>query len=102
MLARDESTNAYDDLAPRKLQERTRLVERQTREARMQRAGITVPEVAEEIRFHVSFREELLIAAETRLAGRKELLVHLRGIEAGHRSAIEAERPRRHDQVRAL
>ena len=34
----------------RKLQQRTRLVERQTRQARVERAGITVPEVAEEIR----------------------------------------------------
>lgn len=87
---------------PRKLQQRTRLVERQTPQARVERAGITVPEVAEEIRLHVSFREELLIAAETGLAGREEFLVHLRGIEAGHRSAIEAECPGRHDEVRPL
>jgi hypothetical protein len=58
----------------------------------VQRAGITVPEVAEEIRLHVSFREELLIATETGLAGRKELLVHLRGIEAGQARDAHAER----------
>ena len=48
------------------------------------------------------FREELLLAAETGLAGGKELLVHLGVIEAGHGPAIETERPRSHDQVRAL
>ena len=48
----------------------------------MQRAGISVSEVAEEVRLHVSFREELLIATETGLARRKEFLVHLGCIEA--------------------
>jgi hypothetical protein len=50
----------------------------------------------------VPFGEELLIAAETGFAGRKELLIDLGMIEAGHWSAIEAERPRGHDHVRAL
>jgi hypothetical protein len=50
----------------------------------------------------VAFREEFLIAAETRLAGGKELFVHLGVIEAGHGSAIETERARSHDQVCAL
>src|SRR6266852_1779993 len=41
-------------LAQRKrLQERTRLVERQTRESRVQRGWIPVPKVAEEIRLDV-------------------------------------------------
>src|SRR5438093_10954167 len=53
-------TNFLRVLAP--LQQRTRLGERQPRETRMQRAWITVPEVAEEIRLHVPFREELLIS----------------------------------------
>jgi hypothetical protein len=43
---------------------------------------IPVPKVAEEIRLDVSFREELLIAAEARLAGGKKLLVDFRVIEA--------------------
>lgn len=68
----------------------------------MQSAWITVSKVAQEIRLDVSFRKELLIAAKTGLASRKELLVHLGGIETGHRPAIETERPRSHDQVRAL
>src|SRR3989442_10252767 len=84
------------------LQERTCLVERQPRESRVQRAWITVPKVAEEIRFDVPFREELLFTSETGFAGRKELLVHLGVIEAGHGPAIETERPSGHDQVRAL
>ena len=50
----------------------------------------------------MSFREKLLIAAETGLPRRKELLVHLGLIEARHRPAVETERARRHDQVRAL
>src|SRR2546430_9495676 len=84
------------------LQDRTRLVERQARQSRVQRARIPVPKVAEEIRLDVPFREEFLIAAETGLAGGEELLVHLGRIEAGHRPAIETERPRGHDQVGAL
>src|SRR5713226_8294319 len=91
--------------APRKrapLQERTRLVERQARKSRVQPARITVPQIAEKIRLDVPFGEEFLLAPETGLAGGKELLVHLRVIEAGHRAAIETERPRRHDQVRTL
>ena len=48
------------------------------------------------------FRKEFLITAKTGLAGREELLVHLRVIETGHRSAIEPERSGRQDQVRAL
>src|SRR5467141_5132268 len=85
-----------------RLQERACLVERQPRESRLPRAWITVPKVAEEIRFDVPFREELLLTSETGLAGGKELLVHLGVIEAGHGPAIETERPRGHDQVRAL
>src|SRR3989442_12214029 len=84
------------------LQERTCLVERQPRESRLQRAWIAVPKVTEEIRFDVPFREELLITPETWFAGGKEFLVHLGVIEAGHGPAIETERPRGHDQVRAL
>src|SRR4051794_37374470 len=87
---------------PCPLEERTRFFERQTREARVQRARITVPEVAEEIRLDVPFRKELLIAAEARLAGGKELLVHLRLIEPRHGPAIETKRSRGHDQVRTL
>jgi hypothetical protein len=68
----------------------------------VQATRIPVTKVAQEIRLDVPFREELLIAAETGLAGGKELLVHLGGIEAGHGPAIETERPRSHDQVRAL
>src|SRR6267142_1406386 len=86
----------------RALQERTCLVERQPRESGGQRAWITVPKVAEEVRFDVPFREELLITSETGLAGGKELFVHLGVIEAGHGPAIETERPRGHDEVRAL
>src|SRR6266849_6052085 len=59
------------------LQQRARLGEPQPTKARVQRAWITVPEVAEEIRLHMAFREELLIAAETGFAGRKEFLVDL-------------------------
>ena len=36
-------------------------------------------------------REELLIAAVARLPGREELLVHLGIVEAGDRTAVEAE-----------
>src|SRR5713226_9833452 len=84
------------------LQERTRLVEQQTRESRAQPAGITVPQIAEEIRLDVPFREEFLIAAETGLAGGKELLVRFGMIEARHGPAIETERARGHDEVCAL
>src|SRR2546426_9842961 len=84
------------------LQERACLLEQQPRKSRVQRAWIAVPKVAEEIRFDVPFREELLITSETGLAGGKELLVHLRVIEAGHGPAIETERPRGQDQGRAL
>ena len=48
----------------------------------MQRAWIPVPKVAEKVRLDVPLREEFLIAAETGLAGGKELLVHLGVIEA--------------------
>ena len=68
----------------------------------MQRAWIAVAEVAEEIRLHVPFGKEFLIATEARLAGGKELFVHLRMVEAGHGTTIETERPRGHDEVRAL
>jgi hypothetical protein len=61
----------------------------------VQRAWITVPKVAKEIRLEVPFREELLIAAETGLACGKELLVHLGVIKAGHRHALETGRQRR-------
>ena len=57
----------------------------------MQRARITVPKVAEEIRFDVPFRKEFLIAAETRLAGGKEFLVNLGIVKARQRTAIETE-----------
>jgi hypothetical protein len=45
--------------------------------SRVQRRWLPVPKIAEEIRLHVPFREEFLIAAETGLAGGKEFLVHL-------------------------
>src|SRR5207248_7351233 len=83
-------------------QQRARLVERQARQSWVQFAGIAVAEVAEEIRFHVAFRKEFLLAAETGLAGGEELLVHLGIVEARHRTAIEAQRPRGETQVRAL
>src|SRR5436309_199465 len=65
-------------------------------------AWLAVPKVAEEIRLHVPFREEFLIAAKAGLAGGKEFFVHLRVIEAGHRTAVQTERPRGHDEVCAL
>src|SRR5437764_1579943 len=68
----------------------------------MQRAWIAVAEVAEEIRLHVPFGKEFLIAAEARLAGGKELFVYIRMVEAGHGTTIETERSRGHDEVRAL
>lgn len=58
----------------------------------MQRAPITISEVAKEIRLHVPLRKEFLIAAETGLAGRKELFVDLGLVEAGHGPAVEPER----------
>src|SRR5665213_1257028 len=79
------------------LQEGRRLVERQTREPRVQHRGIAVPEITEEIRLRVPFRDEFLIAAKTGLPGRKELLVQLHVIKAGHRPAIDAERPPSYD-----
>src|SRR5258708_17008006 len=88
-------------LVPR-LQERARFVEWQAREPWVQSVWITVSKVAQEIRLNVTFGKELLLAPETRLPGGKELLVHLAVIKAGHRPAIEAERPRGDDQVRAL
>src|SRR5580692_2518958 len=84
------------------LQQRTRLSERQPWETRVQRASVTIPEVAEKIRLHVPFRKELLVAAETGLTRGKELFVHLGLIEAGHGPAVEPERARSHDHVRAL
>lgn len=68
----------------------------------MQRAPITISEVAKEIRLHVPLRKEFLIAAETGLAGRKELFVDLGLVEAGHGPAVEPQRARGHHQVRAL
>ena len=44
-------------------------------------------EIAQEIRFDVGAGEEFAIDAI---------------VEAGHRSGVEAERPRRHDQIGAL
>jgi hypothetical protein len=77
-----------------KLQERTRLIERQPRQAWAQRAGITVTEIAQKVGFDMPFREKLLIAPEAGPAGGKELFVNLRVIETGHRSAIKAQRAR--------
>src|SRR5204862_4460884 len=84
------------------LQKGTRLVERQPREARVQRAWVAISDVAEKVRLHVAFREELLVATETRLAGGEKRLVNLRGIEAGHWAAVKAKRARSHNQIRAL
>jgi hypothetical protein len=58
------------------LKQGTRFVERQARESREQRVWIPVLQVAKEIRLDVSFSEEFLVAAETGLAGGKELLIH--------------------------
>jgi hypothetical protein len=58
--------------------------------SRVQRRWLPVPKIAEEIRLHVPFREEFLIAAETGLAGGKEFLVHLGIIESGHGPDIES------------
>jgi hypothetical protein len=74
------------------LYKRTRLVEWQTRKSREQRARISVPKVAEEIRLDVPFGEELLIAPEAGLTGRKEFLVHLCVVEAGERTTIKPKR----------
>ena len=60
----------------------------------MQRARFTVSTVAKEICLHEPFGKEFQIATETGLAGGKEFVVHLRVIEAGHRSAIEMRRAR--------
>src|SRR5260370_40398370 len=84
---------AINPSVSRALQERTCLVERQPRKSRVQRAWMTVPKGAEEIRFDVPFREELLITSEKGLAGGKELLVHFCVIEAGHGPAIATKRP---------
>src|SRR5258708_5453029 len=84
------------------LQERARLCERKPRKPRKQCAWITISKIAEEIRLHVPFSEELLIAAEAGLPGREECLVDLGMVETGHRSAIETERPRGENQVGAL
>src|SRR5690349_9500238 len=83
-------------------QKRAGLAERQSRQSRVQRRGIAVPEIAQEIRFDVSLRKKFLIARDTGLPGGKELFVDLHLIEAGHRSAIEAQRAGRHHHVRAL
>src|SRR5882762_4250194 len=48
-------------------EERARLVERQARQARKHRGWIAVAEVAEEVRLHVPFGKELLLAAEAGL-----------------------------------
>src|SRR4029079_15406567 len=84
------------------LQERARLVERQTRKSRVQPTWIAVAEVTEEVRLDVPLGKELLLATETRLPGGEELLVDLGVVEAGHRSAVEAEGARSQDQVGAL
>ena len=60
----------------------------ETRRARIELARIAVAEVAEEVRFD-------------RRPG-EERRVHLRVVEAGHRPAIQPERPRRQHEVRAL
>src|SRR5215471_2638041 len=86
----------------RALQQTARLVERQPWKTRMDRRRIAVAEIAQEVRLHVALGKELLIAAEARFAGGEELLVHLRVVEAGHRPAVETERARGEDQIRAL
>ena len=78
--------------AEKLLQKRARLVEQQAGKSRVQHARIPIPEVAEEIRLDVPFGEEFLVAAETGLAGRKELFVDFGLIEAGHGPTIETER----------
>ena len=50
----------------------------------MERGWIAVPEVAEEIRPHMSFRKELLFAAETGFAGsriRKDVAQHFLALQ---------------------
>src|SRR5947209_317533 len=64
------------------------LLEAQARRARKELARIAMAEVAQEIGFDRRPREE----------GR----VHLGVIEARHRPAIEAQRPRRQHEIRAL
>ena len=68
----------------------------------MQRIWITVPKIAKEIRFDMPLSEEFLIATKTRLARGKELLVNLGLIDAGHRSAVQSQRARSHDQLCTL
>src|SRR5215471_377511 len=62
---------------------------------------VAIAEVAEKIRFHVSVREKLLLAVFT-LAGSEELFIEFQVFKARHRSAVQSQRPRRHDQVRSL
>ena len=68
----------------------------------MEPAGITVTKIAKEIRLHVPFREEFLIATKTGLAGCEEFLIHLRVIETGHRPAIEPLGAQGQDEIGAL
>ena len=64
------------------------LVETKTRRARTENARVAIAEIAEEVRFDFGAGEELAI----------DRLV----VEAGHRTAIEAERTRDDDQIGAL
>src|SRR5687767_7656788 len=79
-------------------QQRAGLPECEPRKSRVRCGWFSVPEIAEEITLNVALREELLIAAETRPTRGKEFLVDFRVIETGHRTAVEPERTRRHNQ----
>src|SRR6266571_2706272 len=67
------------------------LLELQPRAARMQTPGITVPEVAQEVRPQPAGRLDLVHCFLATRRGWEEFLVHLRIVEARHGAAVQAE-----------
>src|SRR6266446_1397164 len=89
-------------LPPRPLEQLARLGKLQARVARIEAGGIAVAEVAEEVRFDAALRLDLRRRFVLPHRDRKELLVHLRIVEAGHGSAVQAKRARGENEIRAL
>src|SRR5260370_18743590 len=78
------------------------LVELEPRVARIEPGGIAVTQVAEEVGFDATFRPYLCLRVLPARRDREEFLVHPSVVEAGHRAAVQYDRTRRENEVRAL
>ena len=73
------------------LQHLTGFVERQPGRTRVECGRVTIAEIAQEVRFDLSRREEFLVGARALFAEAEEFFIQLSIVESGHGAAIESQ-----------